>query len=294
MPTTAAPLVAGGIPAVTDVKQIRLNGIDTPYRDSGSGPVIVFVHGAYIGGAVWNDTIANLDGFRCIAPTFAMGAHCAPTNGADVSTRATVGRILELLDALDLRDVTLVGNDTGGGLCLATIGASHSAVSRIARLVLTNCDSYEHFPPEGFAKITQICAKKPKLGGFILKMLSTGRGRRFFINSVCATPPSASTSAAIFECFGKNKAVVREAVAFSATIEPSVTLETAHAIPAFSKPVLIAWGDQDEALFPMSHAERLAADFSNAKLKVIPGAKAYVMVDKPKELASEIAAFIRN
>jgi pimeloyl-ACP methyl ester carboxylesterase len=213
-----------------------------------------------------------------------MGAHCAPTNGADVSTRATVGRILELLDALDLRDVTLVGNDTGGGLCLATIGASHSAVSRIARLVLTNCDSYEHFPPEGFAKITQICAKKPKLGGFILKMLSTGRGRRFFLKSVCTTPPSASTSAAIFECFGKNKAVVREAVAFSATIEPSVTLETAHAIPAFSKPVLIAWGDQDEALFPMSHAERLAADFSNAKLKVIPGAKAYVMVDKPKGL----------
>jgi pimeloyl-ACP methyl ester carboxylesterase len=44
----------------------------------------------------------------------------------------------------------------------------------------------------------------------------------------------------------------------------------------------------------MSHAERLAADFSNAKLKVIPGAKTYVMVDKPKELASEIAAFIRN
>jgi hypothetical protein len=49
-------------------------------------------------------------------------------------------------------DVTLLCND-GGGLCLAPLASGRSGLEGIARLVLTNCDSYEHFPPKGFDRI---------------------------------------------------------------------------------------------------------------------------------------------
>ena len=262
------------------------------YSDTGIGPVLVFVHGVYVGGTVWSDTIKHLSGFRCIAPTLPLGAHRTPSNGADISTRATIERILELLVALDLHDVTLVGNDTGGGLCLAALGSSHPGLSRVARLVLTNCDSYEHFPPAGFAKITQMCAKRPRVGGIILKFLASKRGRKFFLKSVCANPPAEPLATDLFENFGGSKAINKDAVAVSAAVEPSVTLETAHAIPSFDRPVLLAWGDSDE-LFPVSHAERLAADFPRANVRLFQGAKAYVMIDRPAELAAAITEFVR-
>ena len=80
---------------------------------------------------------------RCIVPTWPLGAHADPAPAANLSARATAKRIPDFLEALDLRDVTLVGNDTGGGLCLAALGTERPGLERIGRLVLTNCDSYE-------------------------------------------------------------------------------------------------------------------------------------------------------
>jgi pimeloyl-ACP methyl ester carboxylesterase len=110
---------------------------------------IVFVRG--VGRrAARDDVVEHPDGMRCIVPTWPLGAHANPAPAADLSARARARRIPELLETLDLRDVTLVGNDTGGGLCLAALGTQHPGLQRTRRLVLTNCDSYEHFPPEGF------------------------------------------------------------------------------------------------------------------------------------------------
>ena len=53
----------------------------------------------------------------------------------------------DFLAALDLDDVTLVGNDTGGGVCQFLIDAHPE---RIGRLVLTNCDAFDKFPPFPF------------------------------------------------------------------------------------------------------------------------------------------------
>jgi acetamidase/formamidase len=52
--------------------------------------------------------------------------------------------VVDFMEALDLRDVTLVGNDTGGAICQIVV-AEHP--KRIGRLVLTNCDAYEAFFP---------------------------------------------------------------------------------------------------------------------------------------------------
>ncbi|MDT5189196.1 MAG: hypothetical protein QOI28_1447, partial [Mycobacterium sp.] len=70
-------------------KRVRVDGLDVEYVDTGTGPTILFVHGVYVAGAVWNDVVAELgDGFRCIVPTWPLGAHSTPTDGADLGAEA--------------------------------------------------------------------------------------------------------------------------------------------------------------------------------------------------------------
>ena len=155
---------------------IELDGVTLRVHVTGDGPTIVFVHGVWVAGPLWDDVVQRLDGMRCIVPTWPLGAHADPAPAADLSARATARRIPELLETLDLRDVTLVGNDTGGGLCLAALGTQHPGLQRIGRLVLTNCDSYEHFPPKGFDTMVALMRRSPGLGFRAAALLRIERG----------------------------------------------------------------------------------------------------------------------
>jgi pimeloyl-ACP methyl ester carboxylesterase len=248
----------------------------------------VFVHGVYVTGAVWNDVVAELgDDFRCIAPTWPLGAHSTSTDGADLGAEAAARRIVHFMEALDLTEVTVVANDTGGGLVLASLGDPVLDTSRIARLVLTNCDSYEHFPPGAFAQIVKLCRLSPAVGGAIVRLLATGAGQSFFLKAVCRTPPKKDRQREIFGTFATSDTARRDAVAVTASLDPALTLRATPAIEAFGPPVTLAWGTQDK-LFPVDHARRLRDAFPNATLIEIPECSAFVMLDAPGALADAI------
>jgi pimeloyl-ACP methyl ester carboxylesterase len=270
------------------IKPVRVDGVDIEYADTGSGPAILFVHGVYVTGAVWNDVVAELgDGFRCIAPTWPLGAHSTSTDGADLGAEAAARRIVHFMEALDLTEVTVVANDTGGGLVLASLGDPRLDTSRITRMVLTNCDSYEHFPPGSFAQIVKLCRLSPAVGGAIVRLLATGPGQSFFLKAVCHTPPTKDRQREVFGAFATSAAARRDAVAVTASLDPALTLRAAPAIEAFGPPVTLAWGTQDR-LFPLDHARRLRDAFPNATLIEIPDCSAFVMLDAPGVLADAI------
>ena len=273
--------------------RIELGGATVRYRDTGSGSVIVFVHGVYVGGGLWHHLVDRLAGYRCIVPTWPLGAHDDPAPAADLSARAVAAMIPEFLEALDLRDVTLVGNDTGGGLCLAALATGHSGLDRIARLVLTNCDSYEHFPPKGFDRIAAISRKVPPFGKAFLGFLASKPGRKFFMKSVTLHTPAPEVADRVFGAFATSKAARADALRTTQSLEASVTLDAVDALRAFDRPVLLAWGDTDK-LFPLAHAERLEADFPDARLRPVADAATYVMLDQPDELARAIDEFIAS
>ncbi|MET0627006.1 MAG: alpha/beta hydrolase [Acidimicrobiia bacterium] len=270
---------------------VVVDGITIRYHVIGDGRPVVFVHGVYVGGSLWDDVAARLDGMRCIVPTWPLGAHRDPAPDADVSARAAARRIPGFLQALELDDVTLVGNDTGGGLCLAALGSDHPGVARIGRLVLTNCDSYEHFPPKGFDRIAAMSRRVPPMGAALLRMFASKPGQRMFLKSVCKHPPTGEAARRVFEAFPDSKGARRDALRLTQSLEPSVTLDAVGALRAFTKPVLLAWGDQDK-LFPLEHARRLEGDFPDARLQVIEGASTYVMLDCPDELAAAMRSFL--
>ncbi|HXO78614.1 MAG TPA: alpha/beta hydrolase [Mycobacterium sp.] len=262
--------------------------MDIEYTDTGQGPTVLFVHGVYVTGALWNDVVAELgDGFRCIAPTWPLGAHGTPTDGADLGAEAAARRIVHFMEALDLTDVTVVANDTGGGLVLASLGDPGLDTSRIARLVLTNCDSYEHFPPGSFSQIVKLCRFSSKVGGGIVRLLATGPGQSFFLKAVSKHPPTPERRREIFGAFATSGAARRDAVTVTASLDPALTLRAAPAIEAFDRPVTLTWGTEDR-LFPLDHARRLHDAFPHATLIETPGSSTFVMIDAPGKLAEAI------
>jgi pimeloyl-ACP methyl ester carboxylesterase len=133
------------------MSELRLPQGTIHVRDTGdpAGPVIVFVHGLLVDGTLWRKVVPRLeDRFRCIWPDWPLGSHRTPMDpAADLSPRGVAHLIADALEALDLRDVTLVGNDTGGAICQLLVT---ERPERVGRLVLTNCDAFDKFPPFPF------------------------------------------------------------------------------------------------------------------------------------------------
>jgi pimeloyl-ACP methyl ester carboxylesterase len=128
------------------LREVRLDGGVIHYREVGTGPALVFVHGILANGTLWRDVVARLSGrFRCIVSDLPLGGHSLPMlPEADMSPSGVAWLVADLMEELDLLDVTLVGNDTGGAISQVVI-SNHPG--RVGRLVLTNCDAYEAFFP---------------------------------------------------------------------------------------------------------------------------------------------------
>ena len=125
---------------------VRLPQATVPFRASGAGEPLVFVHGMYANGDWWRNVApAFAASHRCIVPELPFGGHRAPAApDADLTPPGLARVVADFIEALGLRDVTLVAGDLGGAVCQIVV--AHRA-ERVARLVLTPCDSHENFPP---------------------------------------------------------------------------------------------------------------------------------------------------
>src|SRR4051812_24990138 len=145
----------------TGLEQVDLDAGTIRYRDSGSGPTIVFAHGLLVDGPWCRKVTPLLEGdFRCVVPDLPLGSHREPMRAdADLTPPGVARIVADFMDKVGLEDVTMVGNDTGGAIS-QLVAANHPA--RLGRLVLTPCDAYENFLPPFFRPL-QYAAKVPGL-----------------------------------------------------------------------------------------------------------------------------------
>ena len=134
-------------PATRDMSS---HAVDLPpgpvaYEAGGDGPVVVLLHGVLMDSSLWRRVVPQLTRTcRVITPTLPLGAHRPPmAPQADLSMRGQVHLLADFMDALDLRDVTLVVSDWGGPLFLTAEGRD----ARVSRLVVTPCEAFDNFPP---------------------------------------------------------------------------------------------------------------------------------------------------
>jgi pimeloyl-ACP methyl ester carboxylesterase len=214
--------------------------------------------------------------------------------GADLSPLGIARIIGSFLDALGLRDVTLVGNDTGGALCqfLITDGADGAGGgARVGRLVLTDCDAFEVFPPFPFDLLLRL-ARHP---GPTRVALAATRWARFrtgpfgFGSLVDRRLTAAETLPWVAPYLG-DPGVRRDVARFARAWRPADLVAVGRRLPAFDRPVLLCWA-RDDRFFRIALAHRLAAAFPDARLVEVEGARTFIALDDPARVAGEIAGF---
>lgn len=261
------------------------------YREAGEGKPVVFVHGFLVDGRLWDGVVDGLaDRCRCIAPDWPLGAHqIAMKPDADLSPPGIAALISSLLDALELDDVTIVGNDSGGAMSQVLV-TRHP--QRIGRLVLTNCDTHENFPP-GIFKTMPPIAKLP--GGmtllsapFRIGALSRAAFRPFAKTKIPDELIASWMAPALHDA-----GVKRDTKKVTAEMNKRYTLEAAERLSGSDLPLLLTWAPGDK-LFPLKYAERLAKGTPNARIVQIPDAGTFVALDQPQRLADEIATFVET
>jgi pimeloyl-ACP methyl ester carboxylesterase len=261
------------------------------YRDVGAGAPIVLIHGLLVDGRLWDDVVPHLaDDARVIVPDLPLGSHHAPMRAdADLTPYGLAKLIADFLEALDLNDVTLVANDTGGGLSQILV-TRHP--ERIGRLVLTPCDAFENFPPKMFRPVQY-------LGGYVPGALAlvgqAMRSRRLAKSQLGFGPLVLDHRPDLYVSWlapVRDRRIRRDLKKVLRGIRPRYTLEAAEKLSAFGKPALVAWADKDR-FFPYEHAERLAK-LLDARLETIGPSRTFVSLDQPERLAALVADFTRG
>jgi pimeloyl-ACP methyl ester carboxylesterase len=274
------------------MNEVRLSQGTISYRELGTGEPIVLVHGLLTNGELWRDVAPRLAAdFRVIVPDWPLGSQKIPLNaGADLSPPALARLIADFLSALELENVTLVGNDTGGAIC-QLVAVNHP--ERVGRLVLTPCDAYENFLPPAFRPL-QVLARIPGSVYVIAQSLRPPAARRLpLAYGWIMKRRDDELTAAWLEPVRTSRAIRREVASILKGISPRYTLEAAERFAEFKKPVLIAWAPEDR-FFKLRYAERLAAAFPDARLELIEDSYTFVSLDQPERTAELIAAFARE
>jgi pimeloyl-ACP methyl ester carboxylesterase len=276
----------GGLPTAANVDGERA-------RSGAAGPPVVFVHGLLVSATLWTraaDALAAR-GVRSYAPDLPLGSHrVALGDRADQTPRGVARQLAAFLEALDLRDVTLVGNDTGGAICQFLLDTDPS---RIGRVVLTNCDSFEDFPPAPVVPLFKLLRRPGRIRAALapIRVTAVRHSRAGYGMLTTTELDPEQTREWIEPCL--TDAGVRDDVArFARAVDPQELVDVGARLRTFDGPVLLAWGTSDQ-IFKLASAERLRDAFADARLVPIDGSSTFVALDATERLADEIAAFQR-
>lgn len=274
---------------IVDLPQGRVQ-----YRLAGpvnsAGPPVVFVHGFLVNYELWTPVADELAGrgVRSYAIDLPLGSHTVPLRAdTDLTPRGVARLILAFLETLGLTDVTLVGNDTGTALCQFVIDTDDS---RIGRLVLTNGDVFDQFPPSALDAVFKL-GRRPAGVYALMSLLRPTWIRQRVQNQNVSTPLDPGLTRRWITPALSDRGVRRDTATFLRGIDAAELLEVSTRLARFTKPVLLLWGDADQ-LFPIDLAHRLCEAFPDVRLVEIPGGRLFFPLDEPRRVADEITAVL--
>jgi len=282
------------------VTEIELSAGIIDYEDTGGdGPVLVLLHGLMMDASLWDGLIAELaSDYRCVAPTLPLGAHRHAMHAdADLSLAAIARLVAEFLDRLDLHDVTLVGNDTGGALVqLIMADADADANARVGRVVLASCDAFDNFPPGLTGKTLVLTGKlSPGMFGLFMQQMRLRMVRRLPIAFGWLTMRGDAATARWMKPVLKQREIRRDAVRVLRAVaaEPRLLLDAAETLPSFDRPALVVWASADRVM-PPEHGRRLAELLPQGQLVEVDDSYTLIPLDQPARLAQLVREFTKS
>jgi pimeloyl-ACP methyl ester carboxylesterase len=255
---------------------------------TGEGPPIVFVHGALVNANLWRKVVPRLGGYTRVTLDLPLGSHLDPMpKEADLSAPALSHLIADAIEALDLTGVTVVGNDTGGGL---TQLMAVRRPERVGALVLTSCDAFENFPPR-FFRILFAPARIPGVIPVAFGGLRPLRRLPIAFGWLSNEPIDREAEDSYVLPVLTRREIRRDLRKLLGGLDPAETLDAAAKLTSWDRPALIAWSENDR-FFPREHGERLAKLIPGARFELIEGARTFSPEDRPERLAELIGGFV--
>ncbi|WP_406236824.1 alpha/beta fold hydrolase [Nocardia sp. NBC_01009] len=264
------------------------------YVERGDGPPVVLLHGLLMNHTVWDRVIDLLpSGFRYVLPDLPLGAHATPMNpGTDLSLRGQNQIIADFLDALDLREVTLVHSDWGGGLFLTAYGLDQ----RVARLIALPCEAFDNFPPGLPGKMVAIAVAIPGGVALALRQLRIRflRNSPLLMGMMAREPLPDDLVREWTEPALHDKAIRRDLIKYAKSdFRGPELIANTEALQHFSGDALVLWSSAGKVM-PRDHGRRLAELLPKGRLVEIDDAYVLSMLDRPDVVAEAMAAFLTN
>jgi pimeloyl-ACP methyl ester carboxylesterase len=273
--------------------QVELRQATVEYRvigpEDSPHPPVLFVHGILVDHRLWDRVAEGLaaQGFRCFLPDWPLGSHTVPVNeGVDLSPQTVVSMITEFIAELGLANVTLVGNDTGGGLCQFVVDEHPEAVGR---LVLTNCDAFDKFPPFPFTLVFALLRGDKSIRFLLGQMKLTALRHSPLGFGLLMTRPDPQLTNSWLEPCRRDAGIRRDLATLLRHVAQTDLTEASTRFPQFTKPVTLVWGQRDRCFKP-SLGTRMAELFPNASVIEVPDARTFVPLDNPQSVIDAIAA----
>jgi pimeloyl-ACP methyl ester carboxylesterase len=216
------------------------------YVEQGVGPVALFVHGVLVNSYIWRHQLSGLsDARRCIAVDLLAHGSTEAAPDQDLSSAAQAVMLQQVLDALRIETVDLVGND-GGGAIAQLFAVAHP--DRVRSLVLTNCDAHDNWPPKAFQGFVDMCAA----GGLPATLEAMVRDKSVYRSAdalgPCYEDPNQVEDATIdayLKPHLRSQERLQDLVRFVADFDNSQTTAIEGKLRALQTPTMVVWGDDD-------------------------------------------------
>jgi non-heme chloroperoxidase len=280
-------ILEGGIDIMSTIT--TKDGTSIYYKDWGTGQPVVFSHGWPLNGDAWDDQayFVAANGHRAIAhDRRGHGRSSQPSEGNNLDTYAD--DLAELIEALDLKNVVLVGHSTGGGEVTRYIGRHGTA--RVAKAVLVGA-----IPP-------LMLKTESNPGGLPIEVFDGIRAgvitdRSQFYKDLSAAfyganRPGSQVSQGVRDMFWLWSMQVGLKAAFECVKAFSET-DLTEDLLKIDVPTLIIHGDDDQ-IVPIADSALLSSKIvKNATLKVYPGASHGLTATHKEQFNADLLAFLR-
>jgi len=266
------------------------DGTEIYYKDWGKGPAVMFSHGWPLNADAWDGQMLFLaqNGFRAIAhDRRGHGRSSQPSSGNDMDTYAD--DLAALIEALDLRDATLVGHSTGGGEVARYIGRHGTArvakavlIAAVPPLMLKTAANPEGLPIEVFDGLRAgLFNDRPQFY------------RDFAIQFYGANRAGAKVSQGTLDQFWRlsmQAGLLNAYECIKAFSETDFTQD----LKQFDIPALVLHGEDDQIVPVKDSSMKSARLIKGAKDVYYPGAPHGITATHQDQINAELLAFLRS
>lgn len=257
-------------------------------------PPLVMLHGCPFSSVIWQRVMERFAAnHRVIAPDLPGLGDTQVSLADDYRLPREARVVLELLDRLGIARANFLVTDHGAAVLQVLLSM---APERIGRVVISNAEAYDTWPSEPELPYLRAVVN-PVLGPLFKALLGFQFVRREVFSIATADPASLDDVmlTAFVESHTASPARWQRLVRFYRwQLDPEHRAETMRAVPfmrAFREPVLVLWGSAD-GNFGKAVAERLAADFPNARLERVEHAGHLPMLEQPERYATAATRFL--